>query len=104
MNDNITTIAVARRDLMEAKQYVRPKPDVARGLLSKVQDMLDGLCEGKGDGHVGEDVLLRLTANLYVAGRDMLAAPSMALGYIEGALWETARLQRSWQKGAGDDD
>jgi hypothetical protein len=103
VNDDIATIAAARRDLLEAKRYVRPKPDVARGLVSKVQGVLDGLDNQDGD-ILFLDMLRRLKSNLYIAGRDILAAPSMALGYIEGALWETAQIQRSWQKEDGDDD
>lgn len=90
-------IAAARQDLLEAKRYVRPKPDVARGLVSKVQATLEGLYDEDTD-IMASQVLRRLVSNLYIAGRDMLAAPSMALGYIEGALWELARIQRELEK------
>jgi hypothetical protein len=100
--DALAAVRAARADLLEAKRYVRPKPAVARGLVAKAAATLDTLASGIRHDIGGSGVphvLDRLADNLVVADRDMLACPSMALGYVEGALWELANLQRRLGRG-----
>lgn len=98
--DALAAVRAARADLLEAKRYVRPRPAVARGLVAKTAAATFMLYRRETLLGAGEMLLLvRLASNLDVADRDMLACPSMALGYVEGALWELANLQRRLERG-----
>lgn len=99
--DALAAVRAARADLLEAKPYVRPKPAVARGLVAKVGATLEALFDDGEETMPDAAAMLaieRLAHNLEIAGRDMLACPSMALGYVEGALWELAALQRRLER------